>query len=250
MLLRYFEGKSVAEVAAALRISEDAAKQRLSRAMEQLRGMFARKGLTVSPAILGATLSAHAVHDVPAGLAASAASTATKFGKHLVSQKGTAALMAAIKSKVAVSLMVLTIGGTTSVAVHRVLRTQTIPQLQRSWHASGGRFLRKHFDEVYSLGDKEMLKRIPPPFIPEREAMFNEIDPKRNMIDTEDDGIILFTWDGKAEFNSWSLGKPTVIAIIRQCVGLPSFKVEMNLKDKLARFRATGSSGPEHRKTS
>ena len=38
IVLRYFEGKSVREVADALSISEDAAKQRLHRAIERLRG--------------------------------------------------------------------------------------------------------------------------------------------------------------------------------------------------------------------
>src|SRR4051794_11651512 len=61
IVLRYFEGKSVREVADALQISEDAAKQRLSRALERLRGVFSRRGVTITATALATTLAANAV---------------------------------------------------------------------------------------------------------------------------------------------------------------------------------------------
>ncbi|HEY7118373.1 MAG TPA: sigma-70 family RNA polymerase sigma factor, partial [Tepidisphaeraceae bacterium] len=50
VLLRYFQGKGVREMAVALGVSEDAAKQRVSRAVERLRRAFARRGVSLTGA--------------------------------------------------------------------------------------------------------------------------------------------------------------------------------------------------------
>lgn len=55
ILLRFYEDKSIAEVGVALGISEDAAKQRVSRALKRLRSLLQRKGIKV--ASIGAVLS-------------------------------------------------------------------------------------------------------------------------------------------------------------------------------------------------
>jgi RNA polymerase sigma factor (sigma-70 family) len=241
VLLRYFEGKSVREVAAALKISEDAAKQRLSRAVEQLRSFFAGRGITVSSALLGPMLASHAVHPVPTGLTAAVAAASAKVGTSLAISKGAVALMTAIKTKAAaVAVLVLTIGTTTGVVVHQVLareRIETVaiadarpfqPQRQadQSW--------RKNFNRVYHLADGEIVKRVIPPYIPERDAMANDIDPARTMMDITGDCLTKFLdRNGEVEFNSWWRGKPTVLMVIQQLVGLPTFKLEIPLKDQL-----------------
>ena len=48
LVLKYFDGKSVPEVARALRITEDAAKQRISRAVRLLRAALAARGVRVA----------------------------------------------------------------------------------------------------------------------------------------------------------------------------------------------------------
>ena len=68
ILLRYFENKTLREVGVALGASEDAAQKRVSRAVEQLRTFFLRRGVTVTAAGLASDLSAHALHVAPAGL--------------------------------------------------------------------------------------------------------------------------------------------------------------------------------------
>jgi hypothetical protein len=45
---RYFQGKSLGEVGLALGITEDAAKKRVSRALEKLRNYFSKRGLALS----------------------------------------------------------------------------------------------------------------------------------------------------------------------------------------------------------
>src|SRR5688572_7513859 len=68
ILLRYFENKKLREVGAALGLSDDAAQKRVSRALEQLRAFFLRRGVAVSVANLATDLSAHALFTAPAAL--------------------------------------------------------------------------------------------------------------------------------------------------------------------------------------
>lgn len=76
IMLRYFEGKSATEMAARIGITADAAQKRVSRAVERLRGLFARRGISVGAGGLVAVISANAVQGVPAGLAATISTTA------------------------------------------------------------------------------------------------------------------------------------------------------------------------------
>jgi len=76
VLLRFFEGRSLADVGAKLGLSEDAARKRVGRALDELRELLARQGVTSTAAVLATMLSGHAVAAAPVGLAASVAGTA------------------------------------------------------------------------------------------------------------------------------------------------------------------------------
>ena len=69
ILLRYFENKSLREVGVALGASEDAAQKRVSRALDQLRQFFARRGVSITASALAADLSSRAVEAAPTSLA-------------------------------------------------------------------------------------------------------------------------------------------------------------------------------------
>lgn len=69
LLLRFFDQRSLAEVGAALGSNEDAARKRITRALERLRRFLARRGATTTAAALSAALSVNAVVPAPAGLA-------------------------------------------------------------------------------------------------------------------------------------------------------------------------------------
>jgi RNA polymerase sigma factor (sigma-70 family) len=71
VVLRFFEGKDLKHVGAALGISENAAKTRVSRAVEKLRHFFARRGITLSAAVIAGAVSANSVRAAPMGLAKS-----------------------------------------------------------------------------------------------------------------------------------------------------------------------------------
>lgn len=76
ILLRYFEKKSAAEMAATLGISADAAQKRVNRAVEKLRSLFSKHGINIGSGGLGILISTHAVQAAPAGLALTISSVA------------------------------------------------------------------------------------------------------------------------------------------------------------------------------
>jgi RNA polymerase sigma factor (sigma-70 family) len=67
VLLRFFENRPYAEIGASFRISEDAARMRVERALEKLRTLLSRRGIT-STAALGGLLAAQSAVAAPAGL--------------------------------------------------------------------------------------------------------------------------------------------------------------------------------------
>jgi RNA polymerase sigma factor (sigma-70 family) len=70
VLLRFFEGQPFGAIGTALRISEDAARMRLERALDKLRQILAQRGITSTAAALGAALASQTGIAAPAGLAA------------------------------------------------------------------------------------------------------------------------------------------------------------------------------------
>lgn len=69
VLLRFMRGLSFREVGGVLRTSEDGARMKINRALEKLRGLLARRGITSTSAALSGALATHAMAMVPAELA-------------------------------------------------------------------------------------------------------------------------------------------------------------------------------------
>jgi RNA polymerase sigma factor (sigma-70 family) len=80
VLLRFFNDKSFRETGSALGVSEDAAKKRVTRALEKLRLFFSKRGVTFSAAILASALSSHAVTAAPVPLAMAVSTRAIASG--------------------------------------------------------------------------------------------------------------------------------------------------------------------------
>jgi RNA polymerase sigma factor (sigma-70 family) len=79
LVLRYFSGKSVREIGAALGIREDAAQKRVSKALDALTGCFRRRGLRVAaPALTAVALQNAALSSAaaPVGLGVAVAQAA------------------------------------------------------------------------------------------------------------------------------------------------------------------------------
>ena len=112
IVLRFFENKNLKQVGAALGASEDAAKKRVSRALEKLRKYFFKHGVTSTTATLAETISAHSLQTAPALLAKTAtaaalAKGAAAGGSILILVKGALKLMAWTKAKTTSLIVVL-----------------------------------------------------------------------------------------------------------------------------------------------
>jgi RNA polymerase sigma factor (sigma-70 family) len=81
LMLRFFEEQSLAGVAKALGISENAAQKRVARGLDRLRRRVAGPAAATATAVLATSLSAHASTKLPHGLLRSLASHALVVGK-------------------------------------------------------------------------------------------------------------------------------------------------------------------------
>jgi len=116
VLLRYFENRQFAEVGAKLGLNENAARMRVERALEKLRDIFAKRGVTTATA-LASVISANAVQLAPAGLA-----TTLTTASIVSAGTGTFTLlkiMTATKLKLAISALVVAGAATALVVQHQ-----------------------------------------------------------------------------------------------------------------------------------
>ena len=132
LVLRFFENKNFAEVGAALGASEDAAKMRVSRALEKLRKFFTKRGINSTTAILAGAISANAVSAAPVGLAATISAAATTLAGTAVT---TTIIMTTLQKIAVTAALTVTIGGGLYAAKHahdaknevRMLQAQQAP---------------------------------------------------------------------------------------------------------------------------
>ena len=110
VLLRYFENKSLADVGAALGVTEDAARVRVNRALDKLRALLAKQGITFGAALLATAVVENSVQAAPTALAAKVSVLAAKGVAATTSitalVKGTLQTMAWTKSKIAILVVV------------------------------------------------------------------------------------------------------------------------------------------------
>src|ERR1019366_2810521 len=80
ILLRFFERHDFREVGEAIGSSEDAARMRVTRAVEKLETLLKRRGITSTAAALAVVLWANAVQAAPVGLATAISAAAVGTG--------------------------------------------------------------------------------------------------------------------------------------------------------------------------
>ena len=68
LVLRYFENRSLQDVATALGLQERAAQKRVMRSLEKVRTFFLKRGMAVSSAAIASAVSANSVQAAPAVL--------------------------------------------------------------------------------------------------------------------------------------------------------------------------------------
>jgi RNA polymerase sigma factor (sigma-70 family) len=120
LLLRYFENRQFAEVGAKLGLNENAARMRVERALEKLRLVFAKRGITTA-ATLASVLSVHAIQTAPVQLAATLTAgslTTTGTGTFTLLK-----IMTATKLKLGLSVL-LAAGAATALVVQHQAQEQ------------------------------------------------------------------------------------------------------------------------------
>jgi RNA polymerase sigma factor (sigma-70 family) len=249
IVLRYVEDKSLREVAAELGVSEAAAKQRVFRAVEKLRKTVGAH--RVSTGALGAAIAAHAITaTAPAGLAHAATVTALSAVPSAVAVaslvKGAIWIMAWNKLKLTVvAAALLLTAAPAAVVTYRWIIKDPPPPVARTAPVIATAAApapapstapidwRARFDAVYRLDEGQVLKRIPPPFIPERTRYFDQ----RNLSQMFDmrGGICVFEVEGgQAEWNRWTGHQPaTIETLLKFCAGVPTYKLEMDEFDRM-----------------
>ena len=113
ILLRYFENKNLREVGESLKISDDAAQKRVSRAVEKLGEFFSKRGVRVGAGGLAIVISVNAVQSAPVGLAATISAAAVLAGTAV----HTSTLIAATKTIAMTTLQKTFIAATLTAAI-------------------------------------------------------------------------------------------------------------------------------------
>jgi uncharacterized protein (TIGR03435 family) len=134
LVLRFFENKNFAEVGAALGASEDAAKMRVNRALEKLRKVFTKRGVSSTATIIAGAISANSVQAAPIALAKSVTAVAIVKGSiatasTLTLVKGALNFMTWMKAKTAlVGTGILLAAATTAVAINWELNSKALDE--------------------------------------------------------------------------------------------------------------------------
>jgi RNA polymerase sigma factor (sigma-70 family) len=110
IILRLLEGRDYAEVGARTAMTDNAARMRTDRALEKLKALLARRGITSSSAALAAALTTHAVTAAPAGMAATITSTALSGATALGGGAVIAALMSMTKLQIGLAAGIIAAG--------------------------------------------------------------------------------------------------------------------------------------------
>jgi len=141
IVLRFYEGRNLREVGAALGVSEEASKKRVARALERLQRYFFKRGMDSTTAAIAETISANSIQAAPALLAKSVTAMAITKGVAASTStstliNGTLKIMAWTKTNTAVvaGVVALLAAGTTTLAVKQIQRTHVSDSLWRNPH--------------------------------------------------------------------------------------------------------------------
>jgi uncharacterized protein (TIGR03435 family) len=199
VVLRFFDGNSLNDVAGLLGVSEDAAKKRVTRALEKLRKLFAKRGVTLSATLIAGATAANSVQAAPVGLAATITAMAGKGAavgsSALPLVKGALKLMAWTKAKTAIvaGVGVLLATGTATITIREIQKHHSY-----SWQV-------RDFDET-------LLDKMPPQ-VRVVATKFTHYPNSWNNVDRVTDrmmGINLSAWDILRDLGDATLKSRTV----------------------------------------
>lgn len=173
LTLRFFERRSFKDISSFLGTTEAGAKMRVNRALEKLRKLFAKRGLTLSAAAIAGAMSAHSVQAAPVGLVTSITVAAVKAtavpGSTLTLTEATLKLMAWTKLKTAlvVSVAALLAAGTATVTVQQI-------NAVRGFHFAGYGTPEASIQSMIWVSSTGDMTKLPDGFTEEQMKRFNE----------------------------------------------------------------------------
>jgi RNA polymerase sigma factor (sigma-70 family) len=135
ILLRYFDGRSMKEIADTMNTSEDAVKMRVNRAVEKLRRFFRRRGVPLTSGTLTATMASRSVQAAPAGLETKVVQAAVRDSKAAAPASPLAESVLAMimwhQIRIPLALMLgILLAGIAALAHH----LHALPGLLAEWH--------------------------------------------------------------------------------------------------------------------
>jgi len=195
VVLHYLQGKPQSEVAEIIGVDRSTISRRLKKGVAELRQCLEKAGVGLSVAALVSCLSESSLEAAPVALKAALGKMAVagvgKTAGTIVSTSAgsataspTTAALGTLHGKFAIGATVAILAAAGAV-VQKELRKPRPPQAAKTqstdeWsrNGSGGhnaRNWRKRFEDVYALAEGEVVKRIAPPFIPERAEYHKDI---------------------------------------------------------------------------
>jgi RNA polymerase sigma factor (sigma-70 family) len=152
ILLRFFEQRDLRSVGEALGSSEDAARMRVSRALEKLHTFLVHRGVTLSAVALGTSLGAGVVTAAPAGLAATISTTA------LAATAGAGTTLTLLKL---ITMTKLQVGIVGAVAIAGVTTSLVLYQQSQAKQRAAEASLQQQADQLANLRDEnQRLKNL------------------------------------------------------------------------------------------
>ncbi|HWB06556.1 MAG TPA: sigma-70 family RNA polymerase sigma factor [Verrucomicrobiales bacterium] len=136
VILHFFEGRSIREIASASGKSEDASRKELQRALERLSGILKRRGIRTTGAALGVTMGTQSLLTPPASAAAVAAA-ALNAGSSLAAASALLSQTAAFMTTTKTVLIAAVAVGLTSIPAVMLWRENSELKQQQQSKAPG-----------------------------------------------------------------------------------------------------------------
>jgi RNA polymerase sigma factor (sigma-70 family) len=159
VLLRFFEQHDFRSVGQALGSNEDAARMRVTRALEKLEGFLKRRGITTTAASLGVVLSANAVQAAPVGLALAISTAAALTGTALATTAtvtATKAIAMTAFQKTIITATIAVLAGTGIYVARQASQlreqVQTLQQRQATLAQQSQQFIGERDEATRQLG--------------------------------------------------------------------------------------------------
>ena len=202
IVLRFFENKNLRDVGAGLGVNEDAAKMRVTRAVEKLRKLFVKRGVVLSAVAIAGAVTANSVQAAPVELAKSVTAMAMMKGvaasdSTLTLVKGTLKIMAwtKIQSAIIVAVGILLVASGMGIyETHQYIQKRANYFPRNLWTPSGSatpEAMIKSFMWAKSIGDVNTVLAIATPQVRQ------EVEEKyfKNKSNQERSAILI--WDAK-----------------------------------------------------